>query len=319
MKKKVLYILPIHESGMNRLRENFEVIVSKDAEKETVMALIPDVHAIITRLCVIDADIINAGKNLKAIAKHGVGVDNIDVKTATDQGIVVLTTGDVNSLTVAEHVVFALGAMAKRISYFDRQMHENNWKSREPEGSTDLYGKTLGIIGYGKIGTYVAAMARNGFGMKLIVYARYPHKREIEEKGYIYTNDLDWLCQEADAISIHVPLSEETQDLFDERRLSLMKPTSYLINFARGGIVNEKALYDALSNKKIMGAALDVFEKEPPEEDSPLLKLDNVLLSPHVAYATADARMRMSMQVAEGIEDVLNGRIPKFAANKNLF
>lgn len=312
-RKKVLYVRAIDPAGMEQLRDKYDVIVAEDQSRETILKHIGDASAVVTGLAVIDREIIEAGETLQVIAKHGAGTDNIDVKAAVEKGVTVVTTGDANVQSVAEHTIIAMGALAKRVAWFDAQMRQGNWESRNTGGSVDLFDKKLGVIGFGNLGQAVSRMARNGFRMDVTVYARERHRGEIQMGGFHYEEDLDRLCREMDYISLHVPLTEETRDLIDERRLRLMKPSAFLINFARGGIVNEAALFQALKEHRIAGAALDVFESEPQAPlGLPLLDLDNVLLSPHVAWATSDASRRMSLQVAEGIDDVLSGRRPRF-------
>ena len=317
MAKKVLYIQPLHPSGMDKLREKYEVLVANTEDKQELLKIAPGVSVIISRLTKIDKELMDAaGDTLEAVAKHGVGVDNIDVDEANARGIPVLTTGNANSVSVAEHAFFALGALAKRISYLDRAMRRGHWKSRDEAGSIDLYGKTIGVVGLGRIGRELASMAKNGFHMQVVVFDPYAKQADVEALGYTWTDDLDELCRICDAISLHVPLSDGTRGLIDARRLALMKPTAYLLNFSRGGIVDEDALYQALSDRRIAGAALDAFSAEPPDHTAPLFALDNVLLSPHCGTFSEDSRIRMSMQVAEGVDDVLSGRVPKFAFNK---
>ena len=316
MKKKVLYIHPLHPCGMDKLREKYEVIVTDNEDKKFLLTLLPEVHAVITRLTVIDAEMIIAGIKLEAVAKHGVGVDNIDIQTCNARHIPVLTTGSANSLSVAEHAFFAIGALAKRISYLDRQMRLGNWKSRDEAGSVDISGRTIGIVGLGRIGSELAAMASHGFHMPVLVFDPLLNREQVEQFGYRYCTDMDELCREADVVSLHVPLTPETQNLIDNRRLKMMKSSSYLVNFSRGGVVNELDLYQALVTKTIAGAALDAFEHEPPDATVPLFELNNVLLSPHCGTFSEDSRIRMSLQVAKGIDDVLSGRVPEFAANK---
>jgi D-3-phosphoglycerate dehydrogenase len=317
MKKKVLYIQPLHPSGMDTLQKKYNVIVANNEDRRFLLDAIQDVNAIVTRLTKIDAELIAAGKKLEAIAKHGVGVDNIDLDAATERKIAVLTTGNANSLSVAEHTLFAIGAMAKRIAYLDKEMRLGHWEARDESGSFDLNGKIIGVVGLGRIGSEVAEMAKYGFHMEVLVYDPCISRASAEEQGFQYTDDLDALCRTVDVLTLHVPLMPSTMALIDASRLALMKPTACLANFSRGGIVDEAALYYALSQKRIAGAALDAFEQEPPNKDSVLLQLDNVLLSPHCGSFSEDARIRMSMQVARGIDDVLSGRIPQFAANKS--
>lgn len=302
---KVLYIQPIHESGMKRLSQKYEVIVAPDTTRETLEKYIADAAAVITRLTVVDASLMEKARNLKAVCKHGVGVDNIDVEYAKNHGIAVLTTGDANSSSVAEHAMFAIGALFKRIAYFNKEMLKGNWLSRDTGGSFDVRGKTLGIIGLGRIGMCLANMAKNGFNMNVIVYDPFVSREIVEAKGFAYYEDLDEMLPLVDIISPHIPLTDATRDLIDGRRLGMMKKGSYVINFSRGGIVNEKALCQALENGHIAGAALDVFEEEPPGTDNPLFNNPNVLLSPHCATFTEDSRIRMSLRLAEEIEKVL--------------
>lgn len=316
MKKKVLYIHPLHPNGMDYLRERYDVTVDDNDSKEHLLSVIGNYHAVTTRLTMIDKDIIAAGKNLEAIAKHGVGVDNIDLSAATDRGIAVLTTGTANSVSVAEHAFFSAGALAKRIVYLDEAMRKGNWSSRDERGSIDLYGRTLGLVGMGRIGSAMAAMAKNGFEMTVIVYDPFLSKEEIKAQGYEWTDNVDYLCTNSDVLSLHVPLTDGTQNLIDSRRLSMMKPTSFVLNFARGGVVNEDDLYVALRDKTIAAAAIDAWVKEPPDLNHPIFSLDNVLMSPHCGTFTEDSRKRMSMAVAEGIDAVLSGKIPANAANK---
>jgi D-3-phosphoglycerate dehydrogenase len=316
--KKVLYIQPVHESGMNRLAKNYEVVVAPDPSRATIERLIVDADAIITRLTTIDKELIGKGLKLKAIGRHGIGVDNIDVGYATEKNVAVLTTGDANSISVAEHVIFAVGALSKKIHWLDRQMRSGNWASRDRTGAGEITGKILGIVGLGNIGTHIARIAKYGFNMKVMFHDPFASKEALDaagSHGYERCEALDDLVKSVDVLTVHVPLTPHTTNLIDERRLELMKPTAFVVNFARGGIVNEAALYQALANGKLAGAALDVYEQEPPDYSSPLMQLDNVILSPHCAYYTEDSRVRMSLQLAEGIEEVLEGKRPRFAAN----
>ena len=304
MPKKVLYIQPLHPSGMDMLRKKYDVIVANTEDKDVLLSMAPGVSAIISRLTQIDRQLMDAaGPTLEAVAKHGVGVDNIDVEEATRRGIPVLTA---NSISVAEHAFLALGALTKRIAYLDRAMRQGRWETRDEAGTIDLFGKTIGVVGLGRIGGELAAIAKNGFRMQVLVYDPFARKEAVEAAGYTWMEDLDALCRQADAVSLHVPLSDETRDLIDAR---------YLINFSRGGIVNEQALLEALQARRIAGAALDAFAHEPPDSAQPLFALDNVLLSPHCGTFSEDSRIRMSMQVAEGVDDVLSGRMPRFAFN----
>lgn len=304
-KKKVVFILPIIREGMDRLREKYEVIVTEDDSRETVLKSVEDADAVVTRLVVIDKEVIDRGKKLKAIAKFGTGVDNIDVEYAKKRGISIVTSGDANARTVAEHVMTAILSLAKNVKLFDRAIQEDDWYRRDKVMNTDVYLKKLGIIGYGSIGKLVAKMARDGFGMEVMVYARPSHEKEIIEEGLTYVSDINDLLKESDYVSVHVSKNKDTIDLINRDNIGLMKKSAYLINYARGGIVNEEDLKEALDKGLILGAAVDVFEHEPPGPDYPLLNMDNVLLSPHIAFNTYESKVRMAMAVADGIEKAL--------------
>lgn len=316
MRKKILFIQNIHRSGMDRLREHYEIFVAEDEKKETILRAVRDADAIVTRLTEVDQEVIDAAPRLKAIAKNGIGVDNIDTAYATSKGIPVLTTGYANTWSVAEHTVFAMGALFKRIVYFDQEMHRGGWSCRDSGGIEDVAGRTFGIIGLGRIGRYVAGIVKNGFQMNVLVHDPYLTRAGVEAKGYQWASSLEELCRAADIISLHMPLTRENTHIINDHTLSLMKPSAIVINFSRGLMVDEDALYRALAEKRIAGAALDAFVPEPPDFRHPLYQLDNVLLSPHTAGISEDARKRMSIKVAEGLEAVLEGRVPELCANK---
>lgn len=317
MKKKILFIQNIHPSGMERLGRQYDITVAENEERETLLRAVRDADAIVTRLTEVDREVIDAAPRLKAIAKNGIGVDNIDVAYATSRGIPVLTTGFANTWSVAEHTVFAMGALFKRIVYFDREMHARDWSCRDVGGIQDVAGRVFGIIGFGRIGRYVAGIVKSGFQMDVLVYDPYLGRADIEAAGCRQAGTLEELCRTADVISLHMPLTQENTHIINERTLSLMKPTAVVINFSRGLMVDENALFRALTEKRIAGAALDAFVPEPPDFSHPLYRLDNVLLSPHTAGISEDARERMSIKVAEGLEAVLEGRVPELCANRN--
>ena len=315
MKKKVLYIQAIHAAGMDMLREKYDVVCPENEDKAFLLEAVKDASAIVTRLTVVDKDIIAAGEKLEAIAKNGVGVDNIDVEAASARKIAVLTTGPANSLSVAEHTIFAMGAMLKKISYFDRAMHEGNWKCRDGGGFYDAEGRTIGIAGLGRIGRHVAEIA-SVLKMRVVVYDPFLTEEQVRAAGYEYAATFEELLAAADVLTLHMPGTKENEKIINRETLALMKPGALLINFARGVLVDENALYEALTTGKLAGAALDAFTPEPPNFAHPLYQLDNVLLSPHTGGISEDARRRMSINVAKGIDAVLEGREPEFCVNK---
>lgn len=315
---KVLVPEPIHKDGMAQLEKRFEVIIPEDKSKENLKKVIRDVDALIVRWIEFDSEIIDCADRLKIIAKHGAGVDNIDVKKATEKNIIVANTGGVNAISVAEHALIALGSVFKRVVYMDKCVRNNKWDEKYDHKSMDLDKKTLGIIGMGKIGSLLAKKAKAAFDMNIIAFDPYIKKEDAEKLGITMIDDIDEICRIADAISIHTPLTDKTRNMIDERRLSIMKPTAVIVNFARGGIIDESALYKALKEGKIAGAALDVMEQEPPSPDNPLLTLDNIILSPHSATFTETCKARMGLQVAKSIIDYFEGKMPEFVVNKEV-
>lgn len=304
--KKVLYIQPIHPSGMNRLREKYNVVVAQSTDHETLMREIVDASAIVSRLTPIDAELMAAGRCLQAIAKHGVGLDNFDVEYARAHGIAVLTTGDANSSTVAEHAMFALGALLKRIPMLDREMHAGNWASRDLPGACDAAGRTLAVLGFGRIGQCMARMAKHGFSMNVRVFDPYASRDQVEAAGHVFCESAAEAMTGADAVSPHVPLTAATRGLVNRENLALMHHGCYVLNFSRGGIVDCDALEEAALSGHVAGAALDTFDIEPPKIDRPLFRHENVILSPHCGTFTEDSRRRMSMRLAEEIDRVLS-------------
>lgn len=260
-------------------------------------------------------DVIQTAKNLKVISRTGVGVDNVDVKAATQKGILVLNTPEANSLSVAEHAVTLIASISKQILFYDKELRKGNFKIRRSNLSVDLDGKTLGLIGCGRIGRMVAKKCAAAFGMKTIGYDPFITS-DID--GIKIYKDMKEVFKTADYISLHMPLTDETKNMVDAKILSLMKPTAYIVNTARGGVVDEYALAQMLKEKKIAGAAFDVLADEPPAADNPLLGLDNIILTPHSAALTVECTERMSYEATLGISDYLKGKRPKFVYNKEL-
>jgi D-3-phosphoglycerate dehydrogenase len=316
--KKVLITSPIHKDGINMLEEKFEVIISPSEDKETLINLCRDVDAIIVRLANIDKDIIDAAKNLKIIAKHGAGVDNVDVRYATEKGIYVVNTGNANSLSVAEHTIAAILAVFKRVTIIDNAVRNDNWYVKNDNRSLNYTGKTLGLIGVGSIGSEVARMARNGFLMKVIAFDPYANKEKAAEIGIEIIDNLEVIFKTADIISVHTPLTKETRGFINKELLQLLKPTAVFANFARGEIIDEEYLAEMLKEKRIFGAALDAFSQEPLPKDSPFYSLENVILSPHAGTFTDDCRSKMAQYLAEDIIGFFKGQQPIRLVNREL-
>lgn len=260
-----------------------------------------------------DEQILKSARKLQVIGKNSVGLDLIDVEAASRFGIWVTHVPGSNTRSTAEHTMAMLLGCAKKLVTMDRLTRLGQWPRQEMT-TYDIYGKTLGIIGMGRIGTMVASMARDGFGMKIIGYD--PMADPDIKKRYEMADSADQLLEQSDYVSLHVPLTKETKGIICRERLNKMKPEAYLINCARGELVDEQDLCEALRDGIIRGAAIDAYTKEPVDVDNPLLKQDNVILSPHNAAFTNETLVRMWMRAAMGIHQVLSGIQPEWPANE---
>ncbi len=303
---KVLITREIPEAGIRILQEHPEITLDyrqgPPLSKEEMLEAIKDADALIPVIPdQIDKDIIAAGKNLKIIAAYSVGYDHIDIATAKEKGIFVSNTpGDLTE-SVAEHTIALMMAVGKQVVNADKYVREGKYKYWDPMiflGSK-FRGKTFGVVGFGRIGRHTADIARNGFDMRIVYCDRYQQPASGAEFA-----TLEKLLEISDVVSLNCSLTESTHHLIDEAQLKQMKPTAYLINTARGPVINEKALIRALQEDWIAGAALDVFEEEPevPEE---LKALKNVVLTPHIASATKEARIQMARMAADNVVEVL--------------
>ncbi|MEK9209248.1 MAG: D-glycerate dehydrogenase [Patescibacteria group bacterium] len=316
---KIYITRKISEVGIKILKDKgYEIEVNpKDkilSKKELIKALKGKNYDGILCLLTdkIDKDIFEtAGPKVKIFANMAAGFDNFDVEAAKAKNIIITNTPEVLTETVAEHTFALMLAITHRIPEADRFTRAGKFKGWEPMLflGTDLSKKTLGVVGLGRIGSRVAHHAVKGFEMRVLYHDIKQNQEFEQEFGAIYKSNLDDLLKEADFISIHVPLIESTRHLINGARLKIMKPTAYLINTSRGAVIDEKALVSALKNKIIKGAALDVFENEPKLSKG-LEKLDNVILTPHIASATEETRNKMSELAAQNIIEALEGRIP---------
>lgn len=318
--RNVYVTRPIPEPGLDLLRQSCDVEVNPKDEMVSKEELLEKVKGRDALLCLltekIDKEIIEtASPNLKVIANYAVGYDNIDVASATEHGVYVTNTPGVLTDTTADMAWALMFSVARRIVEADRFCRAGKFKgwSANLFLGGDIYGKTLGLVGVGRIGAAVA-MRTKGFNMR-VLYVDVRHNYEIEREVGAIKVDMDTLLKESDFVSLHVPLMPETRHLIGRRSLTMMKPTAYLINTSRGPVVDEVALAEALRNKVIAGAGLDVYEFEPqitPE----LLELDNVVLAPHIASGTVETRTKMAIMAAENIIAVLDGRTPPNAVNR---
>ncbi|WP_257350979.1 hydroxyacid dehydrogenase [Pseudalkalibacillus decolorationis] len=305
----------IEEEGKNYLLgKGYKVKIGSDLAEETLMEEIKECDAVLTRsTAVINKRVIQAGENLKVIAKYGVGLDNINIEAATDRGIYVTNTPEANANVVAEHVMALILSLSKNLHLADRELRNGNFAIRNQLFGMDLEGKTLGIIGLGRIGNILAKKASKGFDMKVIGYDPYVAASSNQEIDIV--TDLEWLFRNSDIISLHLPLTKTTKGLIGSKEFSWMKSSAYFVNASRGGIVKENDLVEVLQAGKIAGAGVDVFEVEPPEKRNPLFKLDNVIVSPHNAALTKEGSIRMAVHAAMQVHQVLTGVKPNWAVN----
>jgi D-3-phosphoglycerate dehydrogenase / 2-oxoglutarate reductase len=314
---KVLLIEPVHQKGLDYLKENgCEVIWTDGVKADQILASVSDVDAILARAQgTIDRAILEGAPVLKVIGRHGIGVDNIDVDAATELGIHVVNTPHAPVEAVAEYVVMSLIALPRRIGRADLATRQGNWGFRNEVHAPELLGKTLGIIGFGRIGRRIAEICSLGFGMTVQYADAFPASGEEERRLNVKRVEMSDLLSTSDYITLNVPLLESTHHLINPSTLAQMKPHAILVNCSRGPVVDENALYDALAHNQIGGAVLDVFEQEPISVDSPLLTLDNILLSPHYSGHSKESSEKMSM-VAGDIVKILNGKKPAFPVNQ---
>ena len=309
---KVLIADQINEKGIDELKDVAKVVANTSITKEELVKVIKDFDAIIVRSRTkVTREVIEAAEKLKIIARAGVGVDNVDVEAATQHGIMVVNAPESTSITVAEHTMGIILSLARKISIADKSVKEGKWEKKKFMG-LELNGKTLGVIGMGRIGSQVVTRSK-AFGMDALVYDPYITEEAAAELG-VTVVDLETLLKNSDVMTIHVPLTPETKHLIAKPQFDIMKENAFIVNCARGGIIKEEDLYEALSTGKIGGAGLDVYEEEPPK-DNPLFGLDNVVLTPHIAASTAEAQRDAAIIVANEIKKVFKGESPKNVLN----
>lgn len=312
--KKILITDPLSEHGLEKLRkaEGIETIYRPELSHTALLEIIPEVDALIVRSQTqVTAEVIRAGRRLKVIGRAGVGVDNIDLTAATQQGIIVVNAPDGNTISAAEHTFALMISLARQIPQANYSLTQGKWERKSFMG-VELRGKNLGIIGLGRIGTELAKRAK-AFQMKIYAYDPYLSAERAEKLG-ITSVSFDDLIRIADFITIHTPLTNETRHMIDQQVLEKMKPSARIINCARGGLIDEEALYQALTEGRIAGAALDVFETEPPGEH-PLFQLPQVIATPHLGASTKEAQENVALDVSEEVLHILRGQPFKNAVN----
>ncbi|MBW3562491.1 MAG: phosphoglycerate dehydrogenase [Actinobacteria bacterium] len=310
---KVLVADNLAEAGVTSLGRHHDVDVKTGLSKAELLEVIAAYHAIVVRSSTtVDTDVIAAGTSLKVIARAGIGLDNVDVDAATRAGIIVCNAPQSNIVSAAEHTVAMILALSRNIPQANAALKAGRWERSQWKG-TELQGKVLGVVGLGRIGVLVAQRA-SAFGMRLTAFDPYVAQDRAARMGVELVDDLDDLLAGSDYVTVHLPRNPETVGLIGARELDLMKPSARLVNVARGGIVDEAALADALRDGTIAGAALDVFDSEPATE-SPLFELDNVVVTPHLGASTQEAQDKAGLQVAEAVELALAGEFVPSAVN----
>tara|TARA_B110000438_G_scaffold284952_1_gene314525 strand:+ start:140 stop:1099 length:960 start_codon:yes stop_codon:yes gene_type:complete len=309
---KIALVDKMHEDGINLLKKNpkFECEIIEDLSKKNLMSRLPNFDGITLRRGKIDSEILEKCKKLKVISRHGVGYDNVDIKFLKEKKISLLVTGTTTSVSPAEHIMFMILNISKSFDLFDQSVRKGKFDTimHMQHNSFELFNKKILIAGFGRIGRKLIKRCL-GFEMKVFVYDPFVEKKIIENFGGKKINELEEGLKETDILSLSVPLTKLTQNMINLEKMKMMKNTSVIINTSRGGVVNEKDLNEALNKEIIYGAGLDVFEKEPPHEDNPLLKNKKVLLSPHAATFTKECTSNMAIQTAQNIIDFFEKKL----------
>lgn len=314
--KKVLVTEPIHADGLALLKEHVEVIQGKGTSVEEIIEQAKGCHGILIRSAKIPKEVMQATPTLQVVGKHGIGVDNIDVAFATDNNIMVVNAPESNVNAVAEHALAMIFEVSKNLKMLDEEVRKDNFKARSSVVNMELSGKTAGLVGLGKISSLLAGKLV-ALGLKVVAFDPFVDAETAKKLG-VTLMELDALLENSDIVSLHVPLNEQTQGMVAKLEFEKMKKSAFLINVARGPVVNEADLFDALKNDEIRGAAIDVFEIEPPQADNKLFDLKNITLSPHNAALTDEALIAMATHSAQGIVDCLSDKTPQYVVNKDL-
>jgi D-3-phosphoglycerate dehydrogenase len=313
--KKVLLAEPIDEAGMNVLQGKVDILISPDPSGESVGRLLKEAQGLIVRTATkVTRSMIASAPHLEVISRTGGGLDNVDIEAATGHNVVVCGVKGPQDRFVAEHAVTLIMALAKQVFYLNKEVRKGNFKSRYDYRPMGLAGKRVGVMGLGRIGRIVAEMCHH-LGMQVLGYDPYLNAEDLRLPGLVFAKEREEILRTSDFLSLHVPLSRETQGLIGKKEFDLMKPTAFLINTSRGEIIDEPALIDALQQGKIAGAGLDVFAKEPPETSHPFFQMENVILTPHTGALTKDAVAQLAEGAAQNTIDVLEGRKPSYSIN----
>ncbi|HAK47547.1 MAG TPA: hydroxyacid dehydrogenase [Spirochaeta sp.] len=320
-KKTVLLPQPIEQEAEQYLLDNgCELIKCSECTVEEVSRQLPEAEAVVLRTGIKFTDeLISKGTNLKTISRTGAGVDNVDLKSATENGVIVSSSLGANTDSVAEHALAMIMSLTKNLKMLDNEVRNKGFRVRYTNPSNDMGGKVLGLLGFGRIGSRLADICYNSFNCRIIAHDEYlPDEVKKKYESWVEFVDLESVLKQSDFVSIHVPLTEATRDMISYGSFKMMKNTSIIVNTSRGGIINEPDLVKALTEDEIGGAGLDVFNSEPVEDDNPLLKVDNVILTPHTAALTKECVVRMAMGGVKRVVAFFNGEAPEKVANPDV-
>ena len=319
-KKRVLVIQPLHPAGMEmlRARDDIEIIECDSLDENIIAEAAKDVHAMTVRGATITRRIMSQAPDLMVVSRHGVGYDAVDLDTLNERNIPLCIAVHSNMISVAEQAMALLLGLAKDVFYYDEVTRTDDWSARFPTRAVDLDGKNLLIIGFGRIGKQVAKRAL-GFDLKVFGYDPYVDDKILKAANVQPVHDFKEVLGEMDAVAIHCMKTQETTNMFSEAEFKKMKRDAFVVNCARGGIIDEDALYNALTSGEIKGAGLDVLLDEPSSADHPLFSLKNVLLSPHIAGVTVEATRRMATQTVDNVLKVFDGNVdPECVVNQDV-
>jgi microcystin synthetase protein McyI len=319
-RKRVMLLNPaLDKSGEAILEPEVEIVRLSNPDRETLLRAVKGVHGLIARGVKVTEEVLAQADVLEIVATPSAGYDHIDIEACSERGIPVVNNAGLNAVSVAEHTIGLMVGLAKAVPLTHHLLRSGGWKTRTPylweQLGFEIDGRTIGIVGVGNVGSRLAQRVRAAFNMTVLAYDPYVSQEQMQTFGATKVERLDNMLPQVDFLSIHAPHTKETHHIISGPQLAKMKPTAYLMNCARGPLVDEQALVEALRNKVIAGAALDVFEPEPSLDDNPLYQMPNVIVTPHLAGVTREAAKRMAIGAAEQTLQVLKGERPPRLVN----
>jgi D-3-phosphoglycerate dehydrogenase len=315
-RRPLVYVAqPVHHDALDELTKEARLAFGFGAERVPLEQVAPDVVAVLIRKAPFGRTHVDLCRQMRVIARAGVGFDNIDVAAATERGIAVCNVPDGNTVAVAEHVFALLLAVTRKVVLGDRYVRDGRFHERDALSGQELRSRRLGIVGFGRIGRQVAHIARQGFGMATAAFDPFLDARAMAEHHVQPAASLEELLSSSDLVTVHVPLTPQTRGLIGAAQLDLLPPGAVLVHTSRGGVIDEDALYRCLRSGRLAGAGIDVFEQEPPPPTHPFFGLDNIVLAPHVAGQTENSMREMALGAVRAVIAVLHGRRPEHLVN----